>query len=770
MSEEENKYENDSQSYKQKDDDNELVNYHKKDHGDDDEEEDEKPVEQDEYQESQDEDYTNEEDKNHSKKNKKKLIGGKRVRDKKKKKKKKRRKEVVAEFLDVQAEEDEDEDDGSIGEFTKEQDELGKKFIEKYDQIHSKNKRLKLTDENVEEIGKIYQQREYVQDDDDEEDDYEKRDMRPSKDDPKLWLIKCKVNEEKECLANLYHKYIYFSKKEPKDRLKIFSIISFDNLKGKIFIEAYSEKDVINAVSGLTTLNERTIKIIPLNEMTQIFDFDKYKKINIQKNQLVRIKNGVYKDDLAKVIRVDDPINKIYIAVVPRVYEEVNNKDFNVVDSMKKQRESIRPRQKLFDAEKYGANKFSDEKFDNYIQFGKKKFIDGLLIKVVRASSIETENVLPKNDEIQKLGCFVDENGQYYDKNNTDIPLKISNRKTIEYKKGDRIKFLEGEFKNCKGKVISQDGNKVIVSVDIMDEGSFSFNVSDIALDYNLGDIVSVINGPNKGKSGYIIKFVDNFNAVIYNDLSETKFNVNTRDIILSSELPFQNDENTMFKIGELVKINNSNIICYVIDSSKYTIKVVTVQNELKSLSVREVEKLNLNKRVTSIDCKRNPIAKDNSVKVINGPNKGSRGTIKNIYKKFVFLHDIKYSRTNGIFCEINENLELLGSELLRENSDKGKVNNRVVPEVIKKLLGETVHVVKGNWKGYNGIVKEVNDKFIKLELSAKQKSIQLPFEYVSEGTVNSPKNEDGSFSQTPNNLTMKTPAHYREYQEPLSY
>ena len=56
-------------------------------------------------------------------------------------------------------------------------------------------------------------------------------------------------------MANLYHKFFYFKSKEPKDRLKIFSITTFDNLKGKIFVEAFSERDVLYAITGIAPGN-----------------------------------------------------------------------------------------------------------------------------------------------------------------------------------------------------------------------------------------------------------------------------------------------------------------------------------------------------------------------------------------------------------------------------------------------------------------------------------------------------------------------------------
>jgi transcription elongation factor SPT5 len=220
-----------------------------------------------------------------------------------------------------------------------------------------------------------------------------------------------------------------------------------------------------------------------------------------------------------------------------------------------------------------------------------------------------------------------------------------------------------------------------------------------------------------------------------------------------------------MFKIGELVQLKNSNTVCYIIESTKFIIRVVSTSNEVKKMSVREVDKITLPKKATCIDGKGNPLDLDNTVKVIKGQYKGFKGVIKAIYRKFVFLLNYDFTRTNGIFCEIKENLELLGSELLLESNDKGRVNHRRIPNEIKDLMGKTVHVIKGIWKGYNGILKEGNDKNVKLELIAKQKTVELPFDHILKGDVNSVKenNDNTSFN---NRQFMKTPAYYEQHKD----
>jgi len=57
------------------------------------------------------------------------------------------------------------------------------------------------------------------------------------------------------------------------------------------------------------------------------------------------------------------------------------------------------------------------------------------------------------------------------------------------------------------------------------------------------------------------------------------------------------------------------------------------------------------------------------------------------------------------------------------------------------------------------------DDKSIKLELSAKQKTISLPFSSIEKGDVNSAKDLDEP-SLTPN-ISMKTPAYFLNEHHP---
>ena len=700
----------------------------------------------------------------------KEVLGKKRERQQKKKNKK--AKKGISAFIDMEAEEDENDEEEyqSEGELTDKQQKIE---MEKH-MNYERPKFGKITDENQDKFLAKIQRREEAQQYDHTE---EIMDKLPTSKDPKLWLVKCKIGDEKEILENLYHKYFYFRNKDDKDKdknkVKIFSIISFTNLKGKIFIEAHSERDVQFAIQDMSNVNPNSIQLIPVVERPQIFEFEQTTKSEIFKNQIVRIRGGNYDGDLAKVIYVEDQVNKIHIALVPRIVDVLKGKKGYNVAPFTKTKSFIKPRQKLFD-EKYlskedlnhitNINEYSGQikKFHN------NKFMDGLLIKIVRNVQLDTENVSPKEEELQKIGCIIDDDGVYTDKN-TKETLIVANKSNVRFKKGDFVKIVSNdneEFNGLKGKVLESinDNNIKIKIMHDKINGVYSIPKNELVLikhDFKNGDLVYAKYGSNKGKSGKIIQVLENGNVTVYDSISKTQFVAKNSDLIFSEDMEFDNEENEMFKIGDLVQVKNSNTVCYIIESTKFVIKVITITNEIKSLSVREVNKINLGKKIPCLDGRGYPLDLENMVKVINGQYKGQKGLIKAIYNKFVFLMNNDFLRTNGIFCELKENLELLGSELLIDSSNKARVNRRRIPNDIKELMGKTVHIIKGEWKGYDGVLVGGNDKNISIELIAKQKTVELPFNYILADDANSARDRNNDNNSFSNRKVMQTPAYY---------
>jgi transcription elongation factor SPT5 len=109
-----------------------------------------------------------------------------------------------------------------------------------------------------EEMGRYFHERHVAQtthqDEIDEEayDDITQNGLLPGAKDPFLWLVKCRIGEEKNLVLQLMRKYIAFqSAPEP---LQIKSAFAKEGIKGYIYIEAYKRPHVVTAVEGVQSI------------------------------------------------------------------------------------------------------------------------------------------------------------------------------------------------------------------------------------------------------------------------------------------------------------------------------------------------------------------------------------------------------------------------------------------------------------------------------------------------------------------------------------
>lgn len=98
----------------------------------------------------------------------------------------------------------------------------------------------------------------YAEDGDDEEESHRFKHLPDAQRDPKLWLIKCKPNQEKRIIIALMQKFL--DAKESGTPLSISSALCTD-IKGYVYIEAFRESHVRTATQGLNDLYYRVEQV-----------------------------------------------------------------------------------------------------------------------------------------------------------------------------------------------------------------------------------------------------------------------------------------------------------------------------------------------------------------------------------------------------------------------------------------------------------------------------------------------------------------------------
>ncbi len=101
----------------------------------------------------------------------------------------------------------------------------------------------------------------------------------PSVSDPSLWFVRCKKGCERQACISLMQKS--FVKMQEGQPLLILSVTSLSYLKGYIYIEAFKEAHVRQAVTGLHCIGTK-ISLVPLKEMADIYTSAKAKKRDVR--------------------------------------------------------------------------------------------------------------------------------------------------------------------------------------------------------------------------------------------------------------------------------------------------------------------------------------------------------------------------------------------------------------------------------------------------------------------------------------------------------
>lgn len=99
--------------------------------------------------------------------------------------------------------------------------------------------------------------------------------LMPGVKDPNLWMVKCRIGEEKQTVLQLMRKFIAHQNSD--DPLQIKSVVAPEGIKGYIYIEAYKQTHVKQAIQNVGNLRLGLYKqtMVPIAEMTEVLKVTK---------------------------------------------------------------------------------------------------------------------------------------------------------------------------------------------------------------------------------------------------------------------------------------------------------------------------------------------------------------------------------------------------------------------------------------------------------------------------------------------------------------
>lgn len=661
-------------------------------------------------------------------------ISGKRSKHKKLKKKKHKKKRhrdiTVRDLLDINADENDDEEEEYDDEAelpNHEAQMLEQSYLKRHDRAHYGIERLLHDKIDSAEYIQDLEARNQVFEESAVTPEFARQIIIPTAKDPSLWFVKCKRGSEKLACISLLNKA--FMKARQKQPLLILSVTCLNHLKGHIYIEAYKEVHVRQAVEGLQCVGTK-ITLVPMKEMNEIYATAQAKKKTLKKGDWVRIKSGWYAGDLGLVVYVNPQMTRTKVKLVPRLDTEETVMENQVPGRRKGKKANaiVRPPQKLFDHVRCGCNeiKQSPDTKQEFYYWLKMYFRHGFLYKDFNLRQLITEDITPTLAELQVFNSTTAEEGEEDEKINL---MLLKEKQSSGIGKGDKVRVTRGDLTDLKGTVISIDGT--IVTIEPMSDqvkNNLKFPASDLEKYFQVGDYVRVARGQHQGESG-IVMAVEKGIVYICSDTKEQQIEARASDLQSGAQMNVESTTKHNYRVNDLVIFNNNKSAGIILSVGGDTVNVLDSYGDSKSIRIQDINSKKDSRTMKAFDAMRNSISAGDQVRIVDGENKGKRGTIVHIYKEYVFLYSEEQPMNSGFFVERRKNLLILGAEMLRGSHDamrEKRAKARAVNPKRDDLFGKLVKIESGAYKGYQGIVKDVDKVNVKVELSSKPKVINV--------------------------------------------
>ncbi|OWZ22081.1 Transcription elongation factor SPT5 [Phytophthora megakarya] len=665
----------------------------------------------------------------------------------------KKRRKPVNKFIEEEADvdEDEEEEEDEDDDFYRSERQMAEEVEAGHSYRYEPQDRTEFDESEsaeaiVNRIKKRHQQSRKQYDGDEEggdviQSEVAQQSLLPSIQDPRMWVFKCKPGREQHLVVALMNKFIEFARRgEP---LMVKSVVA-SNSKGFIYVEAEREPHAKDCLNGLRDVQQWSMKLVPIHEMTSVLNV-KTKRKPLVAGAWARMKRaGLYKGDLCKVIEILDNGARAVVKMIPRLDPIVL-----AGGEQPKYKKGQRPPQKLFHANmvpgadvarrRYPSTGEMMDTFDNDF------YQEGFLIKELNiATMLTTEDVNPTLDEINRFSSVAGEDADHTAEEMLASVEADDWKNKVDLTKGDTVRVIEGDLINLMGVVLSTNTANDTVRVMPLHE-----EIKDTILDFQLkqlmkyvkvGDHIKVVSGMYSGETGTVVSVDDSEGApvaIVLVDSMAREIQVRVRDLQESAEISHGLDSYKGKELYDLVALAHGDVgVITHVGREGFT--VLCQNGQSRNISDQEVQRKIVSSRTTAaLDKKHNHVSVGEMVNVVEGPFAGHSGTVKHIYRTYLFVHNNRITTNSGIFVTRARGVILSGSKArsdmisnstvprmdagMRQQNQRGGRNQRE-----SELIGQTVKVKKGRWKGYIGIVVDESDQKVKVEIHCKAKIVDI--------------------------------------------
>ncbi|KAI8815976.1 uncharacterized protein EV422DRAFT_610602, partial [Fimicolochytrium jonesii] len=573
--------------------------------------------------------------------------------------------------------------------------------------------------------------------------------LMPSVADPKLWLCQVREGREKDVVFTILRKAI--DRESTAGALDIYSVFARDSLKGYIYIEARQQAAVQAALDGVNNVFISKLRLVPVDEMVDCLTI-KAKDQNLDNVHWFRVKRGKYAGDLGQVIQITENGETMLCRLVPRL--EIGREGVRGPGAQKRKKNEPRAPQKLFNPMDHKGEVRKDR--DYYIYNNEYFDREGYLEKNLKVSSVETVNV---NPSLEEIGMF---SGGTADKADlTHVANLAATRVATDYHIGEPVKITAGAMMGITGVVASIQHDILGIKPDSAYGSTLPSIVrvaaSEVQKTFNVGDSVKVVKGKHEGAGGLIVVIDDNIITILDEGTKET-IEVLSDYVRTTTDVGVIQPRTSPYDVGDLVFLQND--VAVVTKAERDQIFVLTQFGQTLRVQAQQIRSKRDSRSAIANDANRNPISAGTTVDVLDSDGRGDAkytGTVQHIYRAFVFVKVVDLVENGGFVVAkaqnvVDKNAGKNGNSYSSpydsyqtRNSFGGGGNRGGMGGFggrgggggggrgrgggrgnFDPLIGQTVTIATGTFKGYLGIVKEVIDNQARVELHTASRVVTV--------------------------------------------
>jgi len=579
----------------------------------------------------------------------------------------------------------------------------------------------------------------------------------PSVQDPSLWMLSVPTGKEADLVMQLLNK-LAAAARNSGQAPGICSAIAAQT-RGKIYIEAFGEPAVKDAIQNVRGIMPSTMKLVPVKDMTTVMTVQPTKK-PVQAGAWVRLQRGHYKGDLALVHSVKDSGLRCIVQFVPRIDWDASNLS---LEEARFRRKTVRPPAALYNVQQAiaqgktvdrqrfaGIDKTCDVFEGNY-------YLDGYCLKEMTINMIKPATDPPPSlDELQVFRKKDTDNDGSNSKSASNLLDELSQLQKDDKSKdeaimlqiGDTVQVKEGDLVGVRGKITSLDGSTVKIYVQ-QAGGQVEFLQSQVAKYIAVGAHVKVLAGRYAHETGTVVA-MDDWTAVVLTDVTNMEISVQTQQLRESAEIASGQDKLQGYELYDLVVLSgggSANEVGVIVRVGREDFTVLNNHGLARTVRPEELrgKRNSTSQRAVALDVQGNQLRCGDTVTVAEGPHKGKSATIKRMSRSQLFLHSQTRTENAGILVVRSRSCVLSGASAQQRQAQNAESSPFATPvsqstnrggssfanRKDDALLGKSVRVQAGQWKGYIGTVCDTTVTHVQIELHSRLKKVMVIRERV---------------------------------------